>query len=359
MKLIDLRRDTITIPTDSMKQAAFKAELGDSVYNEDQSQVLLEKRAAEITGKEDSIFLPSGTMGNLTAILTHTHRGDEIIIEENAHIFTSETGGAAALAGVSMQRLPGISGLPPANLIHEAIRKDDIHYPGTSLICLEMSHYRSGGIVAPLSQLEEIKRTAQANRIPIHLDGARLFNAAICLDTDVKSITEHTDSVMFCLSKGLGAPAGSMLCGSREFISRARRYRKMLGGGMRQTGWLCACGLKALEPENIALLKNDHENAGLLAEKLHKNPFIKVNPELTHTNFVIAEFCSNQHAENLPGYLKELNILINKAKNNKIVFVISREVNRDDIIKTSELINSFTSADTVNYIDNVNKKRDN
>ena len=342
MKTIDLRRDTITLPSEHMVQAAFAAELGDSVYDEDPQQVRLEELAAEITGKDASLFLPSGTMGNLVAVLTHTRRGDEVIIEENAHIFTSETGGAAALGGLSLQRIKGVDGMPDPSDIEMAVRGENIHYPRSSLICLEMSHYRYGGIVAPLGKLKEIRKVAVNKGVPIHLDGARLFNAAHYLKIDVKRITENADSVMFCLSKGLGAPVGSMLCGRADFIEEAKRYRKMMGGGMRQTGWLCACGIEALSTENLSRLQEDHKNARLLAEALNRLPEIAIDLSKVHTNFVNPRFGSLANTlENLPVYLENHDILINKPKSDDLVLVISRQVDESDIHFAAERITEY------------------
>jgi threonine aldolase len=342
MKTIDLRRDTITLPSEHMVQAAIAAELGDSVYDEDPQQVRLEELAAEITGKDASLFLPSGTMGNLVAVLTHTRRGDEVIMEENAHIFTSETGGAAALGGLSFQRIKGVDGVPDPPNIEMAVRGENIHYPRSSLICLEMSHYRYGGIVAPLEKLKEIRKVAVNKGIPIHLDGARLFNAAHYLKIDVKRITENADSVMFCLSKGLGAPVGSMLCGRADFIEEAKRYRKMMGGGMRQTGWLCACGIEALSAENLSRLQEDHRNARLLAEALNRLPEITIDLSKVHTNFVIPRFSSPANTlDNLPGHLENHDILINKPKGDDLVLVISRQVDESDIHFAAERITEF------------------
>lgn len=342
MKMIDFRRDTVTQPSAEMLQNAFTAKLGDSVYNEDPQQLRLEQLSAQITGKDAALFLPSGTMGNLAAILAHTRRGDEIILEENAHIFTSETGGAATLGGVSIQRLYGPDGLPDPMDIENAIRQNDIHYPRTGLICLEVSHYRYGGIVPPLNKLQKIRQLSLKKNIPIHLDGARLFNAAVYLKTDVKKITEQVDSVMFCLSKGLGAPVGSMLCGSISFIEEARRYRKLLGGGMRQTGWLCSCGITAISRQNISHLERDHENALLLAERLNECNGISVNLSAVHTNFVIVNSTlPEEKLSSFAEYLMSRGILINRPKNGILVFVISRELSKEDINSSSSLIMEF------------------
>jgi threonine aldolase len=342
MRTIDLRRDTITLPTSEMKDEAFKAPLGDSVYGEDPKQSELEQATAEKLGKEEAIFVPSGTQGNLVALLTHTEHGNEIIVEENAHIRTSETGGATCVGGLMIQTVHGEDGIPDPDSIELAIRKSDIHYPKTTLICLESTHYRYGGIVPPLDKFKRIKEIAAKQKIPIHLDGARIFNASLYLGVDVKKITCYADSVMVSLSKGLGAPVGSVLCGSDEFIDRAKRYRKMLGGGMRQTGWLCACGIVALSDDNINKLLVDHENAKLLARGLSDLPGFKINLKRVHTNFVLAQFdYPKYNAFSLLAILKEKGILATQADETTLRFVTSREVEQDDIMSVINMLKTI------------------
>lgn len=346
MKTIDLRRDTITLPTEEMKEEAFKVPLGDSVYGEDPKQRELEEIAAEKLGKERAIFVPSGTQGNLISLLAHTERGDEIIVEENAHIRTSETGGASCVGGLMIKTVRGDDGAPDPDLVHCSIRRPDIHYPKTSLICLESSHYRYGGIVPPLEKFDSIRRSAQEHGIPVHLDGARIFNSSLYLDVDVKQIARYADSVMVSLSKGLGAPVGSVLCGPGDFIERAGRYRKMLGGGMRQTGWLCACGIIALSGENIALLGEDHENARLLAHGLSDIEGFEIDLEKVHTNFVPTQFqhprCDTSHLIHL---LAERGILVSQAGENGIRFVTSRAVQKEDIQYTIDMTSEMLRAE--------------
>jgi threonine aldolase len=332
MKVIDLRRDTITLPDQAMREEAFRAHLGDSVYGEDPSQVELERLAARLIEKEEAIFVPSGTMGNLVALLSHTARGDEVILEENAHIRTSETGGAACVGGLMLHGVRGDDGAPDPGMVEKAVRADNIHYPKTSLICLESSHYRYGGIVPPLEKFARVREVADRHRLPVHLDGARLFNAALALGVEAKEIARYADSVMFCLSKGLGAPVGSMLCGSGAFIARARRYRKMLGGGMRQTGWLCACGFRALSPENIASLRNDHDHARLLAEGLSRREELDVDLAKTQTNYVVARLKSGLlDGPAFIGMLAERGVLAAAYGREEIRFVTSKQVSRADI----------------------------
>jgi threonine aldolase len=330
--MIDLRRDTITLPDAQMKEAAFDAILGDSIYGEDPNQVALEGLAAEITGMDSAIYLPSGTMGNLAALLAHTNPGDEIILEMNAHIRTSESGGAGCVAGVMTHPILGADGIPNSSQAKAAIRPDDVHYPRTSLICLEIPHYRYGGIVPPLTQVKAIISLAKDESIPIHLDGARIFNACTHLALDVRQLIDGVDSIMISLSKGLGAPVGSVLCGSKSFIDRAKRYRKMLGGGMRQTGWLCACGIVALSSRNIRKLAVDHELAKRLANGLDVIHGFSVDTARVHTNFVILD-CA-ESTTSIPEILEILRlneILATQIGDRKIRFVVSKQVTSDDI----------------------------
>jgi threonine aldolase len=332
---VDLRRDTITLPTEEMREAAFKAALGDSVYGEDKAQRELEEYAADRTGKEGALFVPSGTMGNLVSLLAHTGRGDEIIMEENAHIRTSETGGAGFVGGLMIKTVYGKSGVPDAGDVEQAIRKKDIHYPKTALICVEVPHHRYGGIVPPVEAVAAIAGVARRHSIPVHMDGARIYNGCIYLGVDVQELTGYADSVMISISKGLGAPVGSVICGDAAFIEKAKRHRKMLGGGMRQTGWLCACGLVALSDENIARLREDHVNARLLAEGIRAFDGITVDMGKTHTNYVLAR---TENAGQILKSLEKKGVLATQSRKNEIRFVTSREVTKRDIEYTVNCI---------------------
>lgn len=345
MQIIDLRRDTTTRPNETMKAAAFEASLGDSVYGEDEKQNQLERRAAEILGKDAAIFLPSGTMGNLVALLAHTGRAAEIILEQNAHIRTSETGSAAAVGGLMLKGLNAPSGVPSPDDVATAIRADDIHYPKTSLICLETPHYRYGGIVPTLELFRSVRKVADDHGLPVHLDGARIWNAAVSLSVEPAVIAGYADSVMASLSKGLGAPVGSVLAGSERFMGVARRFRKMLGGGMRQTGWLCACGLEALEPENMEQIREDHRNARALAEGIENIPGLKVDLSRTQTNFVLAHL---EEAEMSPSRLVhrlgEEGILATQAGPSAVRFVTCSVVDREGIGRAVESIRAVMEA---------------
>lgn len=345
MRTIDLRRDTITLPTERMRDEAFRAPLGDSVYGEDPGQEELERTAARLLGTEEAIFVPSGTMGNLVALLSWTSRGDEVILEENAHIRSSETGGAACVGGLLLRGVPGPAGVPDPLAIERAVRADDIHYPRTSLICLENTHYRYGGIAAGPERFAAVKKLADRLGIPVHLDGARIFNAAVALGVEARAFTRHVDSVMVSLSKGLGAPVGSLLCGSAAFMKRGRRYRKMLGGGMRQTGWLAACGLAALEEANICRLADDHANARLLADGLSLLPGFTVDRAGTPTNFVLAGFAHpSMDARTLAAAMKARGVLAFAADAKSLRFVTSSRVTADDVREAIEVIRSLVST---------------
>ena len=273
MKFIDLRSDTVTMPTEEMRQAIANAEVGDDVYGDDPTINKLEKLAAEKVGMEAAIFVPSGTFGNQLALFTHTRRGHEVIVGKNNHIVVHEVGASAVIAGVQLRTLDTINGAMNPKDVEDAIRVDDIHEPETGLICVEEAH--GCGAVVPLDTLKEIKQIAERHNIPVHMDGARLFNAAVALGVTAKEIAACADTVMFCLSKGLAAPAGSMVAGSKKFIDRARKNRKLMGGGMRQVGILAAAGIIALD-KMADRLHEDHENAKYMAEKLEEIPGVNV-----------------------------------------------------------------------------------
>jgi threonine aldolase len=287
MKVIDLRSDTITHPTPEMRKAMFEAEVGDDVYGEDPTVNRLEEMAAEIMGKEAAVFTTSGTQGNLIAVLTHTHHGDEIIVGDQAHILWYEVGGTAALGGVNMRTVPNDScGRLSPDDIAGAIRTRDIHYPETTLLCLENTHNRCGGTVLTPDYTDEVCNLAHKHGLKVHLDGARIFDASIALDVPASALARNVDSVALCLSKGLSAPVGSLLCGSKDFIERARKFRKMLGGGMRQAGVIAAAGIVALETM-VDRLAEDHSNARRLAEGLAGIEGIMLARDDIHTNIVM------------------------------------------------------------------------
>jgi threonine aldolase len=292
-KIVDLRSDTVTLPTPAMRRAMFESDLGDDVYGEDPTVNRLEALAAERLGKEAAMFVPSGTMANLSCLLTHCGRGDEAIMGDAAHTFLFEAGGSAAMGGIHPHTIPN---QPDGRLLVEdieaAIRPDNPHHPRTRLICLENTHNRCGGAVLTAAYMAQVRALANRYGLAIHLDGARLFNAAVALGVDAPVLAHDADSVSFCLSKGLSAPVGSLVCGSAEFVSGARRNRKVLGGGMRQAGVLAAAGIVALETM-VDRLADDHANAHRLAEGLADLPGIVLDPARVPTNIVILELAAD------------------------------------------------------------------
>lgn len=265
--MIDLRSDTLTQPTQRMREAIYEATVGDDVYGEDPTINRLEELAADMLGKENALFVTSGTQGNQLAVLSYCSPGDEIIVESESHIFFYEGAAISALAGVQPRTINGIKGEMNPSDVRNAIRSQDIHFPDTSLICIENTHNRSGGSIVSSENMRAIYEIAQQASIPVHIDGARLFNAAVASDKQVKEYTQYCDSVQVCLSKGLGSPVGSLIAGNKEFIKRARKWRKRLGGGMRQAGFLAASGIISLT-EMVERLSEDHEKASRLADAI-------------------------------------------------------------------------------------------
>ncbi len=309
--VVDLRSDTVTKPTPEMRRAMAEAEVGDDVYGEDPTVNKLQDRAAEIFGREAALFVPSGTMGNQVAIKCWTHHGNEVICEEAGHIYNYEMAAMSALSGCIARVIRGQDGILTWDMIEPQIRPKIYYRAQTGLISLENTHNLAGGTIYPQKIADEICDKAHERGIPMHLDGARIFNAAVAQGKSVRELSHKFDSVMFCLSKGLGAPVGSMLVGSREFIEKARVYRKMFGGGMRQAGVLAAAGLIALEKMPQRLVK-DHANAKRLAEGLAAIPGIRVEPEKVVTNIVIFDVKeTGKTAAQVSAALKERKILAN------------------------------------------------
>jgi threonine aldolase len=308
-----------------------EAEVGDDVWNEDPTVHRLEQRAAELTGKEAALFVTSGTQGNLVGLLSHTQRGDEIILGEQTHMFNYETGGAAIVGGLQTRVLPNRPDgtIEPAR-IRSAFRGEDIHEAPTGCIALENTHNRCGGAVLPANYVGEVAGIAHSRGVPFHLDGARIFNAAVALGMPVAELVAPVDSITFCLSKGLGAPVGSVLCGSAEFIERARKWRKVLGGGMRQVGVLAAAGLYAVQ-HNVDRLAEDHAHARLLAEGLAEIPGIEIDLERVQSNMVIFSIArTGLTAEAFCASLGELGVRV-AGGGTAIRAVTSLEVTRPDI----------------------------
>jgi threonine aldolase len=289
MRTVDLRSDTVTKPTQRMRSAIYEADVGDDVFGEDPTVRLLERSSCERVGKEAGLFVPSGTMGNLVSVLSHCTRGDEVILGDQSHIFLNETGGISALGGVVVHTIPNDEdGTIPLPKIEAAIRGSNIHHPVTKLICIENTHNRCNGAPLTPEYTAEICGLARVHRLAVHLDGARLFNAACALKVDPEELACGVDSLIFCFSKGLAAPVGSVVCGDREFIERARKVRKMLGGGMRQCGVIAAAGLVALE-EMAERLEEDHKNARRLAFGIEGIPDLHVDTSAVRTNILYAD----------------------------------------------------------------------
>lgn len=283
--MIDLRSDTVTKPTQAMRNAMYNAEVGDDVYGEDPTVNLLEEKAANILGKEAALFVTSGTQGNQIAVLTHCQPGNEVILEAEAHIYFYEGAAISAFAGVQPRPVKGERGAMDPGDVESAIRGEDVHFPETGLICLENTHNRAGGSVIPLDKMKSVYEVAQRHGVPIHLDGARLFNAAVAAGCPVADFARYTNTVQVCLSKGLGAPVGSLIAGDQAFIDRARKWRKRLGGGLRQAGILAAAGVVALD-ENVERLAEDHHHAKMLAKGLTEIDGLAVENDV-ETNIVL------------------------------------------------------------------------
>ncbi len=289
MHVIDLRSDTVTLPTEAMRRAMAMAELGDDVYGEDPTVLRLESLAAEMTGKEAALLVPSGTMANLVSLLTHCGRGEEVILGDQAHIFFYEQGGSAAVGGIHPRTVPNQpDGTLDLDAVRASIRTDDHHFPRTRLIAVENTHNRCSGAPLTPAYLQSVADLAGEHGVGVHMDGARIFNAAAALEVPVADLAGPVDSLSFCLSKGLSAPVGSLVCGSKAFIQEARRNRKVLGGGMRQAGVIAAAGIVALQ-EMTGRLVEDHRNAHHLAAGLGAMGPVRLNPERVKTNIVYAD----------------------------------------------------------------------
>lgn len=334
---IDLRSDTVTKPTPAMRAAMASAEVGDDVYSEDPTVNRLEERAAAIFGKEASLFVPTGTMGNQIAIRLHTQHGEELICESRCHILDWEMAMAAAFSGVQARTVAGDRGILTWAEIQPAIAPKIYYRAQTSLICIENSHNMAGGTVTPAETLHEICAEARSTGLKTHLDGARVFNAAAALGTSVAELTKGFDTVNFCLSKGLGAPVGSILVGTRADIVRARSVRKALGGGMRQAGVLAAAGLIALE-ETPALLPLDHANARVLAEAVAKSPAVTIDLPSVQTNIVIFTLNRKGDAPALVAKLKEQGVLASAIGPHAVRFVTHFDVSRAECEEAARIV---------------------
>jgi threonine aldolase len=327
--MIDLRSDTVTTPDETMREAAFTADVGDDVYGEDPTVNELEARAADRVGKEAALYVPTGTMGNQIAARVHTERGQEVLADRKSHVVKYELGGFAQHAGLQVRMLDADPrGAPTPEQIDESYVAEDLHRAGTGLLCLENTHNARGGLAIEPETSAAAADAAHDRDVPVHVDGARIFNAATALDVPVTDLTDPVDSVMFCLSKGLGAPVGSMLAGSDEFIERARRTRKLFGGGMRQAGIVAGPGLEALE--NVDDLAADHEHARLLADGL--NEIDGVDVQEPETNIVLVDVAGlGLDAEGALSRLEERDVLASAFGETTLRFCTHRSVSRTDV----------------------------
>jgi threonine aldolase len=334
MKVIDLRSDTVTHPTPEMREAMYRAEVGDDVFGDDPTVNRLEEMAAERLGKEAALFVVSGTMGNLVALLVHCGRGDEAIIGDCSHVFLNEQGSMAALGGITPRPIPN---QPDGTLrladIERAIRGDNVHYPRSRLVCLENTHNVCDGTPLTAEYTGQAVKLAHSRGLKVHLDGARVFNAAAALEVDARELVRDVDSVMFCLSKGLCAPVGSLVCGRADFIAEARRARKAVGGGMRQAGVLAAAGIVALE-QMVDRLGEDHARAKRLAEGLAEIPGLEVAPVVSNIlYFGLADGVSKTSGDIVTGLAKQ-GVLLTGRRNGRFRVVTHYWISDKDIEAT-------------------------
>ncbi len=329
--LVDLRSDTFTKPTQAMRDAIASADVGDDVFGEDPTVNLLQEKVASMLGKEAGLFVASGTMGNQVAINALTQPGDEVILESQAHIFFYEAGAPALLSGVQLRTIPGEMGVLTAEQITSAIRPDNVHFPPTRLICLENTHNRAGGAIYPIEQIKHIRQIAESRNIQMHLDGARLWNASVASGIPLADWARYFDSVSLCFSKGLGAPVGSMLVGSRDFIHRAHRYRKIYGGAMRQVGILAAAALYAVE-HHVDKLADDHVHARLLAEAVNALPGLRVDLDSVQTNIVVIRVeGAKRSASEIVHLLRDKDVLLLATGSDMIRAVTHLEISEENI----------------------------
>lgn len=331
MRVVDLRSDTVTLPTEEMLEAIRTAKLGDDVYREDPTVNRLEELAAKKMGKEAALLTTSGTQANLVSVLSQTKRGDEVVLETDAHMYYYEVGAFSALGGLIPRLARGHMGVMSPQDVEAVLRPPNIHFPPTSLICIENSHNRAGGTVWSPSQTREVFEFAKSRGLRIHMDGARIFNAAVAQDLDIREFTRYVDTLMFCLSKGLSAPIGSLAVGDHEFVDRARRYRKMLGGGMRQAGIIAAAGIVAIE-KMVDRLKDDHANAKTLAKGLAGIEGISLDPSHVQTNIVLCDVTGlGASAEEWVAKMNELGVKAGALEGGRVRMVTHRGVEKEDI----------------------------
>jgi len=342
--MIDLRSDTVTQPSPAMREAMAQAVVGDDVYGEDPTVNRLESIAAQLLGKEAALFVPTGVMANQLSIRLHTRSGDEVIVESSSHIIRYEGGSASALSQVQLRCVQGDRGILALKPVQEALRPKDVHNPPTTLLCLEQTHNVGGGSLYPLETIKALTAWAKEEGPACHLDGARLFNAVVASGVSAAEYARHFDTVSFCLSKGLGAPVGSLIVSTQENIDKLRRLRKMFGGGMRQAGILAAAGLYALE-HNISRLKEDHDNAKNLALHLQHIPTVFVDPDWVETNIVVFEVVRSEHSTSeLLQAFKDSGVLLNAMGERVFRAVTHLDVDGADIEKAAHILGSVLTV---------------
>jgi threonine aldolase len=343
-EFIDLRSDTVTLPTDEMLDAIKHTELGDDVFKEDPTVNTLEELAAKTLGKDAALLVTSGTQANLVSLMSNTRRGDMVLLEAESHIYWYEVGAISAIAGLLPWPIQSTHGALAPETIQTALRPKNIHYPNTTLICIENTHNRHGGTVITPRQIEAISEVAKTNDLKLYMDGARIFNAAVALKTDVRRLTRHVDNLMFCLSKGLSCPVGSIIVGDTEFIEKARKMRKILGGGMRQAGVIAAPGIIALE-KMISRLEEDHQNAKTLAKGLDEIPGVEVKLENVQTNIVYFNIHNlGITTEEFLSKLKEHGILALAPGKEKVRMVTHYGIDQGHIDRTLNAIEEIVQT---------------
>jgi threonine aldolase len=338
MRYIDLRSDTVTKPSQAMREAMAGAEVGDDVWGDDPTVNKLQDMCKELTGKPAALFVTSGCMGNQLAIKSHTNPSEEIIAEWDSHIVKYEIAGPSFISGVQVMPLKGIAGVLNTDEVKSHIRPDWYHYPKTSLVCIENTHNRAGGTIYPIDEIKKLRKLTIENDLKLHLDGARLFNASVESGTSIEEYSSQADSVTFCFSKGLGAPVGSILCGEADFIRRAHKFRKILGGGMRQAGIIAAGAVYALE-NNVERLKEDHIRAKQFAGEISKSGFVDIDMNSVQTNIVV--FSTRKNADDIRAEMERKGILLTNEGTQRMRAVFHLDVNDEGLSKAVDAFRSL------------------